>query len=125
MIGQDGSKEAMTDDLKAQLNAVQEILASGGNDLRSFLYRDIVSNALRCEDLDILDLKIIDRVLAEFQHAACVFKPYRSIRKVSIFGSARVKQDSPQYQLAVQFGRAMAAKGYMVITGAAEGIMRA
>jgi uncharacterized protein (TIGR00730 family) len=110
-----------------QLKTVQEILSGARKDLRSVLYKDIILNALQCQrdELDILDLKIIDRVVAEFQHAACVFKPYRSVRKVSIFGSARVSGGSPYYDLAVRFSRAVVAKGFMVITGAAEGIMRA
>ena len=107
------------------LKVAQEILTAEGKDLRSFLYKDIVINALKCQDLDILDLKIIDRVVAEFQHAACVFKPYRSVRKVSIFGSARVTEGSPYYELAMKFGHSVVEKGFMVITGAAEGIMRA
>ena len=116
---------AKSDSTESALRAAQEILRADGRDLRSFLYRDIVMNALKCKDLDILDLKMIDRVVAEFQHAACVFKPYRSIRKVSIFGSARVTDKSPYYDLAVKFGSSVAEKGFMVITGAAEGIMRA
>ena len=116
---------AKSDSTENALKAAQEILTSDGKDLRSFLYRDIVMNALKCQNLDILDLKMIDRVVAEFQHAACVFKPYRSVRKVSIFGSARVTEDSPYYELAVKFGRLVVEKGFMVITGAAEGIMRA
>jgi len=109
------------------LSTVQEVLAADRKDLRSVLYRDIILNALKCkrDELDILDLKIIDRVVAEFQHAACVFKPYRSVRKVSIFGSARVTEGNPYYELAVEFGRSVVEKGFMVITGAAEGIMRA
>jgi len=109
------------------LKTVQGILAADRKDLRSVLYKDIILNALRCkrDELDILDLKIIDRVVAEFQHAACVFKPYRSVRKVSIFGSARVTEANPYYELAVKFSRSVVAKGFMVITGAAEGIMRA
>ncbi len=107
------------------LKEIQLILEAKGRDLRSFLYKDIIMNALRCQDLDILDLKIIDRAVAEFQHAACVFRPYRNVRKVSIFGSARVAEDSPYYELAVKFGRSVADKGFMVITGAADGIMRA
>jgi len=109
------------------LKTVQEVLAANRKDLRSVLYKDIILNALRCkrDELDILDLKIIDRVVAEFQHAACVFKPYRSVRKVSIFGSARVTEANPYYELAVKFSRSVVAKGFMVITGAAEGIMRA
>jgi uncharacterized protein (TIGR00730 family) len=114
-----------SDSAENAIKEIQEILTTEGKDLRSFLYKDIIVNALKCRDLDILDLKIIDRAVAEFQHAACVFKPYRSIRKVSIFGSSRVTQGNPYYELAVEFGRSMAEKGFMVITGAAEGIMRA
>jgi uncharacterized protein (TIGR00730 family) len=108
-----------------RLKLAREILTNDRRDLRSFLYRDILNNALKCQDLDILDLKIIDRAVAEFQHAACVFQPYRTTRKVSIFGSARVTENSPYYQLAVKFGRSVTEKGFMVITGAADGIMRA
>ena len=75
--------------------------------------------------LDILDLKVINRAVAEFRHAACVFKPYRNVRKVSIFGSARVTKGSPYYELAVKFGHLAVEKGFMVITGAAGGIMTA
>ncbi|MCX6003007.1 MAG: LOG family protein [Chloroflexi bacterium] len=119
-----------TDEVSANLTenavkAAQEILTCDGKDLRSLLCKDIIMNALKCQNLDILDLKMIDRVVAEFQHAACVFKPYRSVRKVSIFGSARVTDDDPYYELAVKFGRSAVEKGFMVITGAAEGIMRA
>jgi hypothetical protein len=63
--------------------------------------------------------------VAEFRHAACVFKPYRTVRKVSIFGSAREVKGSPYYELAVRFGHLLAEKGFMVITGASEGIMKA
>jgi uncharacterized protein (TIGR00730 family) len=109
------------------LKTVEELLSADRKDLRSVLYKNIILNALGCQrdELDILDLKIIDRVVAEFRHAACVFKPYRSVRKVSIFGSARVTEGNPYYELAVKFGRAAVEKGFMVITGAADGIMRA
>ena len=112
---------------QAILRTLQEVLGADRKDLRSALYKDIILNALKCKrgELDILDLKIIDRVVAEFQHAACVFKPYRSVRKVSVFGSARVAEGDPYYGLAVEFGRSIVEKGFMVITGAAEGIMRA
>jgi len=107
------------------LMAVQKMLTAEGKDLRSLLYKEIIMNALKCNDLDILDLKIINRAVAEFQHAACVFKPFRSIRKVSIFGSARVTEGDPYYELAAEFAHLAVEKGFMVITGAAEGIMRA
>ncbi len=115
------------ENLEDALREAREILTSEGEDLRSLLYRDILLNAIKCkrDDLDILDLKVINRVVAEFRHAARVFKPYRGVRKVSIFGSAREKRGSPSYELAVRLGEALVERGFMVITGAAEGIMRA
>ena len=109
------------------LERLRQILNDKHRDLRTLLYKDIVSNSLRCQsdELDILDLKVISRAMAEFRYAACVFKPYRDIRKVSMFGSARVPSDSPYYQMAVDLGRQLAEAGFMVITGAADGIMKA
>jgi uncharacterized protein (TIGR00730 family) len=115
------------DKLDEALRAAQEILTSEGKDLRTLLYREIILNALKChrDELDILDLKIINRAMAEFRHAASVFKSYRHVRKVSIFGSAREPKGSPYYELAVRFAHRLAEKGFMVITGAASGIMKA
>jgi uncharacterized protein (TIGR00730 family) len=114
-------------EVEKTLRAVHKILAAEGKDLRVSLYQDIILNALKCQrdDLDILDLKIINRALAEFRHAACVFKPYRLLRKVSIFGSAREPKGSPRYDLAVKTAHRLVEKGFMVITGAASGIMKA
>ena len=109
------------------LREVQEISTFQGKDLRSWLYKEIFINALKCkrDNLDILDLKVINRAVDEFRYAARVFKPYRAIRKVSIFGSARLPEGEPYYELAIPFGRLLSEQGFMAITGAAEGIMRA
>jgi uncharacterized protein (TIGR00730 family) len=71
------------------------------------------------------DLKIISRTLRELRYAFKVFSPYRRLRKVTIFGSARTPPDQPAYKSAVEFGRAMAAAHWLIITGAASGIMEA
>ena len=71
------------------------------------------------------DLKIISRAMRELAYAFKVFTPYRKYRKVTVFGSARTKPDQPAYQVAVEFGREMAANDWLVITGAAAGIMEA
>jgi uncharacterized protein (TIGR00730 family) len=71
------------------------------------------------------DLKILSRTLRELRYAFKVFSPYRSRRKVTIFGSARTRSHEATYQQAVEFGRAMAVKGWLVVTGAASGIMEA
>ena len=109
------------------LKEVKEISDYKGRDLRPWLHREILLNALKCkrDELDILDLKIVNRAVDEFRYAARVFKPYRNVHKVSIFGSARVLEDEPHYELATQFSRILAEQGFMVITGAAQGIMKA
>jgi uncharacterized protein (TIGR00730 family) len=71
------------------------------------------------------DLKILSRTLRELRYAFKVFAPYRSYRKVTVFGSARTLPHQPAYQQAVEFGRRMAECDWMVVTGAASGIMEA
>jgi len=71
------------------------------------------------------DLKILSRTLRELRYAFKVFAPYRRKRKVTVFGSARTQPDEPAYIQAVEFGRVMAEAGWLVITGAASGIMEA
>lgn len=71
------------------------------------------------------DLKLLSRTLRELRYAFKVFTPYRGRRKVTVFGSARTLPDHPAYQQAVAFGRAMAAHEWLVLTGAASGIMEA
>ena len=44
---------------------------------------------------------------------------------VSIFGSARIKENDPYYDLAVELGKRIAQKGFAVITGGGPGIMEA
>ena len=71
------------------------------------------------------DLKILSRTLRELRYAFKVFAPYRRHRKVTMFGSARTKPDHPSYLQAMAFGRAMAQHDWLIVTGAASGIMEA
>lgn len=71
------------------------------------------------------DLKILNRTLLELRYAFKVFSPYRHTRKVTVFGSARTQPSEPAYQQAMAFGRAMAERHWLVVTGAASGIMEA
>lgn len=63
------------------------------------------------------DVKILARALKELRYAFKIFTPYRQHRKVTVFGSARTKPDHPSYQQSVDFGRRMAALGWMILTG--------
>jgi len=69
------------------------------------------------------DLKILSRALKELRYAFKVFTPYRRQRKVTVFGSARTSPDHPAYRQSVVFGRLMADRKWMVLTGAGGGIM--
>jgi uncharacterized protein (TIGR00730 family) len=44
---------------------------------------------------------------------------------ISIFGSARLKEDSPYYQLTEEIAYRLSSKGYGIITGGGPGIMEA
>ena len=59
------------------------------------------------------------------RRAFAAFAPFRSIRKVSIFGSARTAASKAEYKQAVEFGKKISDAGFMVITGAGGGIGRA
>ena len=71
------------------------------------------------------DLKIINAATKELRYAFKVLRPYRNIRKVAMFGSARLHRQHPAYALGKQFGALMVQAKWMVITGAASGIMQA
>src|SRR5213079_230602 len=71
------------------------------------------------------DVKLLSTALKELRYAFKVFAPYRGRRKVTVFGSARIGADHPAYLQAVEFSKRVAEAGYMVITGAASGIMEA
>jgi hypothetical protein len=77
------------------------------------------------EGTSVGDLKIANTALAEMAEAFRVFRPYRHIRKVTMFGSARTKPDDPIYILARDLAAKLAAADWMVVTGAGPGIMAA
>jgi uncharacterized protein (TIGR00730 family) len=71
------------------------------------------------------DVKLLNTALKELRYSFKVFSGYKQRRKVTVFGSARLPADHPAYAQAVEFSRRVAEAGYMVITGAASGIMEA
>jgi uncharacterized protein (TIGR00730 family) len=71
------------------------------------------------------DVKLVNTALKELRYSFKVFAAYRNVRKVAIFGSARMPASHPAYAECVEFSRRLAQLGYMVITGAASGIMEA
>jgi uncharacterized protein (TIGR00730 family) len=118
------NKPQMLKELETML-AELPLLAQASED--TDLLHDLITTVHRmvAEKADRGDIKIISRAFRELRYAFKTFAPYHEIRKVTVFGSARTRESDPAYAQAVAFARAMVEQGYMVITGAGEGIMRA
>ena len=71
------------------------------------------------------DITLFKRSMAELRYAQRVFEPYRNVRKICIFGSARTRPPAPIFEHAKEFARLMTDANYMTITGAGDGIMGA
>jgi len=76
-------------------------------------------------DASRLDLKLARAALGEMAEAFQMFAPYRDVRKVTLFGSARTEPSDRTYELARELAARFAAAGWMVVTGAGPGIMAA
>jgi uncharacterized protein (TIGR00730 family) len=109
------------------LHQIGTLLEGPDDDLHIALMKELLVGVLKLHDaqLDLLDVKIVNRAVKELRHAFGVFRGYRDRQKVSIFGSARTPSDDPNYHLAYRFAQAIIQQGFMVITGGADGIMRA
>ena len=78
-------------------------------------------------------LRDSDDLLVDFDRAVKIFNEYVSGCRglydigpaVTVFGSARFKEDHRYYQMARELGRELAEKGFAVITGGGPGIMEA
>jgi uncharacterized protein (TIGR00730 family) len=107
--------------------AIDELIAMVGGIRQPALVRELILAALKAgqENPEKADLKLMNSSLKEMRFTAKIFGPYRHVRKVSVFGSARTPPDHPVYHMARDLGRQLAEKGYMVITGGGPGIMQA
>src|SRR5437867_5616241 len=95
--------------------------------LEEQLVREMIESCLKFlrDGTRLGDVKLVNAALRELRYAFKVFTPYRHIRKISIFGSARLAQTSPGCRTAHEFARRITEAGFMVITGAGHGIMQA
>lgn len=106
---------------------IRQLVADWGAEKSPELIEELIMTALKMarDKMGTGDLKLMNRSLKEMRYAAKIFAPYRDVRKVVIFGSARTAASEPEAQLAEEFGRQMVANKYMVITGGGDGIMGA
>jgi uncharacterized protein (TIGR00730 family) len=90
-------------------------------------FAEMIASLYRLSQQDVTsgDMSLFRRSMAELRYAQQVFAPYRHIRKICIFGSARTRPPAPVYECATEFARLITEAGYMTITGAGDGIMGA
>ena len=105
----------------------EEIIQKAAVTSNTDLVHELIVTALRLGDdkADRGDVKIVSSALKELRYAFKTFAPWKHVRKVSIFGSARTPRTNPSYLQALEFATEMARRGLMIITGAGPGIMRA
>jgi uncharacterized protein (TIGR00730 family) len=89
--------------------------------------RELMASAIRLleDGTSIADIRLLNAAVRELRYAFRIFAPYRGVRKVTTFGSARTAETDPSYRQAEEFARRIADEGFMIITGAGGGIMRA
>lgn len=113
-----------------KLEEINALIRNGGGDPTTYkgqLVGQLIETALKLMDegYDVGQLKVITRSVKEMRYAYNIFNKYQDGPCVSIFGSARTPEDHPDYIAAKNFSTLMAKHGWMCITGAANGIMKA
>ena len=106
---------------------IRQLVADMGGDKPKELIVEMVITALKMsrDQTTVADLKMLNRALKEMRFASRVFAPLKDRKKVTVFGSARTSETAPEALAAEEFGRKMAERGYMIITGGGDGIMGA
>ncbi len=106
---------------------IKELAARASSAGTGYLLREILTTAVKLgkESHDSGDLKLVNNTLKELRYSFKIFSPYRDIKKVIIFGSARSAKRSAEYKMAEEFARSLTEKGYMIVTGGGPGVMEA
>lgn len=104
-----------------------EMVVGQADNSNAKLIRELITAALKLipDGRHTGELKLMTASVKELRYAYRVFGQYPDAHKVTIFGSARTPPDHPDYRAAVEFSKIMADAGWMAITGAGDGIMKA
>ncbi len=105
---------------------IAELVATASTNGNADLISEMITTALKLhrDGAPRGDLKLVNTALKEMRYSMLVFSRHTE-PKVTMFGSARLTPDNPEYQLAERFAKIMADRGWGVITGAGPGIMEA
>jgi len=77
------------------------------------------------EEREMPEWHLIAGCLADISEALAVFRPSRSVRKITVFGSARTPPEDPCHRLAREFAALAVEAGFDLMTGAGGGVMEA
>jgi len=112
---------------KAIDTLIDELVRHSSTQETKHLLREIFTTAVKLgiESEDKGDLKLVNNTLKELRYSFKIFSPYRNVKKIIIFGSARSKKTSAEYKMAEDFARKTTDKGYMIVTGGGSGVMEA
>ena len=125
----EAAEQRRADDGEVQDRIVDliETVAPNSDEYDAKLVRELITAGLKLipDGRDTGELKLMAAALKEMRYAYRVFGQYPTQHKVTIFGSARTPEDHPDYVAAVEFSREMSQRGWMSITGAGDGIMKA
>ena len=106
---------------------VRKLVRDWGAQKSPALIEEMITTALKIgrDEMTAADLKLINRSAEEMRSAAKLFAPFKHLRKVIVFGSARSASDSENYKMATDFACEMVRHGFMLIAGGSDGIMGA
>jgi uncharacterized protein (TIGR00730 family) len=112
------------------LELIDNLMDSAGataDPLQRELLKEMIRAALQLgtDGAGTGEIKLMSRSFRELRHALNIFRPHQGRRKISIFGSARTPPEHPDYICARDFSASLARRGWMAVTGAGPGIMRA
>lgn len=120
----DGSNNNSFEDIHELDPRVEEEARSDGIEQYIQQIKETADKLLR-DQASRGDVKLLSTALRELRYCFKIFKMFRQRRKVTVFGSARLPLTDPSCAQAIEFGRRLAKADWMVITGAANGIMEA
>ena len=119
-----------SDALNAQIEELVVDVAAGRpeRERNDDLVREMIVTSLKLlrDETGRGDLKLVNTALKEMRYSFLTFGRHRDTPKVTMYGSARVPPEDPNYQMAATFANRMADDHrWMVVTGAGPGIMEA
>ncbi len=105
---------------------VRDLVAAASDNENPEIISEIITTALKMhrDGASRADLKLTNTALKEMRYSNLIFSRHDE-PKVTIYGSARLPENDPNYLLAEQFAALAAEQGWGVITGAGPGVMEA